>query len=63
MPQLFEGNQATGTVKPELAQRWGMTSKASVIAGGGDNAVGAIGVGIWRKVRLCFLWEHPGYIL
>lgn len=49
MPQLFEGNQATGTVKPELAQRWGMTSKVSVIAGGGDNAVGAIGVGIWRK--------------
>ncbi|QHM73285.1 xylulokinase [Mixta intestinalis] len=45
MPQLFEGNQITGYLLPELAQRWGMTS-VPVIAGGGDNAAGAVGTGM-----------------
>ncbi len=49
MPQLFEGNQVTGTLKSELAKRWGMNSNVTIVAGGGDNAAGAIGVGIWRK--------------
>jgi xylulokinase len=45
MPKLFEGNQITGTLLPELAQRWGM-QEVPIVAGGGDNAAGAIGVGI-----------------
>lgn len=45
MPQLYEGNQITGTLLPELAQRWGM-AVVPLVAGGGDNAAGAIGVGI-----------------
>jgi xylulokinase len=45
MPALFEGNQITGALRPEIAKRWGM-SAIPVVAGGGDNAAGAIGVGI-----------------
>lgn len=45
MPDLFESNQITGLVLPEHAQRWGMGS-IPVVAGTGDNAAGAIGVGL-----------------
>ncbi|WP_437608916.1 xylulokinase [Erwinia sp. V71] len=47
MPQLFEGNQITGHLQADLAQRWGMKA-VPVVAGGGDNAAGAIGVGMFR---------------
>lgn len=49
MPRLYEGNQITGTLLPELAKRWGMQT-VPLIAGGGDNAAGAVGAGI----------VHPG---
>lgn len=45
MPELFEGSEVTGHLKPELADRWRMKN-VPVIAGGGDNAAGAVGVGI-----------------
>ncbi|YCH30646.1 xylulokinase [Erwinia sp. PK3-005] len=45
MPTLFEGNQVTGYLQPQLAQRWGMES-VPVVAGGGDNAAGAVGTGM-----------------
>ncbi|OED88029.1 xylulokinase [Vibrio crassostreae] len=45
MPKLFEGNEITGVLSEEIAIEWGMT-QVPVIAGGGDNAAGAIGVGI-----------------
>lgn len=45
MPKLFEGNQITGQLFPELAEKWGMPS-VPIVAGAGDNAAGAIGVGI-----------------
>jgi len=48
MPRLFEGNQVTGTLLPQMAARWGMPA-VPVVAGGGDNAAGAIGVGIYRQ--------------
>ena len=44
MPDLFEGNQVTGYLSGALAQRWSMNS-VPVVAGGGDNAAGAVGVG------------------
>ncbi|OUI79163.1 xylulose kinase [Commensalibacter intestini] len=49
MPKLFEGNESTGQIRPELASRWGLSPKVTITAGAGDNAAGAIGVGIWRK--------------
>ncbi|MGL6313596.1 xylulokinase [Vibrio sp. WXL103] len=45
MPKLYEGNQVTGVLTRSVAQKWGMP-QVPVIAGGGDNAAGAIGVGI-----------------
>ncbi|UIP30603.1 xylulokinase [Photobacterium sp. TLY01] len=45
MPSLYEGNEITGTLSPEIAEMWGMPC-VPVVAGAGDNAAGAIGVGI-----------------
>lgn len=45
MPKLFEGSESTGTLSEEIATQWGM-SCVPIIAGGGDNAAGAVGVGI-----------------
>lgn len=45
MPELLEGNQVSGYLHDELASRWNMQS-VPVIAGGGDNAAGAIGLGM-----------------
>lgn len=45
MPRLYEGNQITGTLRAEIAADWGM-GQVPVAAGAGDNAGGAIGVGV-----------------
>ena len=45
MPALFEGCEVTGSLRPAVAQSWNMP-EALVVAGGGDNAAGAVGVGM-----------------
>jgi xylulokinase len=45
MPELFEGNAPTGELRGEVAQAWGM-ARVPVAGGGGDNAAGAVGVGV-----------------
>jgi xylulokinase len=45
MPKLFEGSAITGQLRAELAEAWGM-DRVPVVAGGGDNAAGAVGVGV-----------------
>ncbi len=45
MPKLHEGTQATGVLRADVAGRWGM-GRVPVAAGGGDNAAGAVGVGV-----------------
>ncbi|MFT6022373.1 MAG: xylulokinase [Ascidiaceihabitans sp.] len=45
MPTLFEGSQVVGTVRPDLAKILGLPADVQVVAGGGDNAVAACGVG------------------
>ena len=47
MPSLHEGNAVTGQLRAELAEAWGM-ARVPVVAGGGDNAAGAVGVGVVR---------------
>ncbi len=47
MPSLFEGNQVTGHLYQHLAERWGM-KQVPIVAGAGDNAAGAIGVGVTK---------------
>lgn len=45
MPALFEGSEITGKLLPDVAMAWDMPA-VSVVAGGGDNAAGAVGVGM-----------------
>jgi xylulokinase len=45
MPQLFEGSAITGMLRAEVAEQWGVP-RVPVAAGGGDNAAGAVGVGV-----------------
>ncbi|KAE9528351.1 xylulokinase [Testudinibacter aquarius] len=47
MPELMEGNQISGYLLPDIADQWGM-NPVPVVAGGGDNAAGAIGVGLYK---------------
>jgi xylulokinase len=47
MPKLFEGNEITGELRADIAEAWGM-SRVPVVAGGSDNAAGAVGVGVVR---------------
>ncbi|MFA9488058.1 MULTISPECIES: xylulokinase [unclassified Mannheimia] len=47
MPKLFEGNQITSYLRPTLAEQWKMKS-VPIVAGGGDNAAGAIGIGLYQ---------------
>jgi xylulokinase len=45
MPALYEGTHATGRLRRDVATSWGM-EEVAVAAGGGDNAAGAVGVGV-----------------
>lgn len=45
MPDLYEGCEVTGVLKNDVAQAWKMPA-VPVVAGGGDNAAGAVGVGM-----------------
>ncbi|MDP3228220.1 MAG: xylulokinase [Acidovorax sp.] len=45
MPALAEGNAATGTLRSDVARRWGLSDGVVVAAGAGDNAASAVGVG------------------
>lgn len=48
MPTLCEGSAIAGQLKAEFTQRWGMPGKVIFAGGAGDNAAGAIGVGVVR---------------
>ncbi|MBE2214204.1 MAG: xylulokinase, partial [Opitutaceae bacterium] len=45
LPALSGSDQAAGTLRPELAQKYGLSCDVVVSAGGGDNMMGAIGTG------------------
>ena len=45
LPDLVEGSEAAGAVKPELASRWHLGEDVLLVGGGADNAAAACGVG------------------
>lgn len=45
LPGLSESSEAAGTLRPELAEKFGLSADVVVSAGGGDNMMGAIGTG------------------
>lgn len=48
MPGLVEGSAASGQMRPELAQRWGLPAGVIVAGGAGDNAAAGIGTGVTK---------------
>ncbi|ETX29772.1 xylulokinase [Roseivivax isoporae] len=47
MPRLVEGAAPSGTLRADLARRWGM-GEVVVAGGAGDNAASAVGIGVTR---------------
>ena len=45
LPRLYESYEPIGTIKPELARRFGLPENVKVAAGAADNAAAAIGTG------------------
>ena len=45
LPKLSSSDSIVGTLRPELAQKYGLSADVIVSAGGGDNMMGAIGTG------------------
>ncbi len=48
MPSLVEGSAPSGTLRPAIAQAFGLRAGIPVAGGAGDNAATAIGLGIAR---------------
>ena len=46
LPALYESAEITGTISAECAAETGLVTGTPVVAGAGDNAAGAIGMGI-----------------
>jgi xylulokinase len=46
MPSLVEGTEPAGTLRAELAGKWGISGSVVVAGGAGDNASSACGMGI-----------------
>ena len=46
MPQLYEGSEATGSLRRALAKEWGMREDVVIAGGAGDQAAGAVGMGV-----------------
>lgn len=46
MPALFEGSEATGILRREVARDWGLPDNVMIAGGAGDNSAGGIGVGV-----------------
>ncbi len=45
LPKISGSHEAAGTLKPELAAKYGFSPDVVISAGGGDNMMGAIGTG------------------
>lgn len=45
LPRIYESYEVVGTIKPEIAERFGLSDQVKVAAGAGDNAAAAVGTG------------------
>ncbi len=46
MPRLYESYEVVGTLKPDVAEKLGLSPDVKVVAGAGDNAAAAVGTGV-----------------
>ncbi|NHN31252.1 xylulokinase [Paenibacillus agricola] len=49
LPPLFESNEIAGYLLPAIAELTGLKAGTPVVAGGGDQACGAVGVGVVKQ--------------
>ncbi len=49
LPKVYESEQITGTLLPEVAEELGLSSSCKVVGGAGDCAAGAVGNGIVKQ--------------
>jgi xylulokinase len=52
MPKVYESTEVTGTISQSAADETGLKVGTKIIAGAGDNAAGAIGMGITKPGML-----------
>jgi xylulokinase len=45
MPELIEGSNPSGSLRPELAKEWALSGEVVIAGGAGDVAAGAVGLG------------------
>ena len=49
MPKVCEGTDQTGTLKKEIADKYGFSQNCKVYGGAGDNAAAAVGLGLYEE--------------
>src|SRR2546429_6457745 len=49
LPRVYESADVTGVVSPAGAEATGLRAGTPIVAGGGDQAAGAVGMGIVRS--------------
>ncbi len=49
LPKVYEGPEVTGHITPEVEKLTGVPAGTPVVAGGGDNAASAVGVGVVKE--------------
>lgn len=62
LPPTFEGHETTGEVTSEVAALTGLRGGTPVVAGGGDQAAGAVGVGVVRPGSIAVTLGTSGVV-
>jgi xylulokinase len=62
LPPTWEGPQVTGTITATAAAATGLAAGTPVVAGGGDQAANAVGVGAIAAGRMCLSLGTSGVI-
>ncbi len=62
LPQTFEGHETTSEVNTEAAAATGLRKGTAVVAGGGDQAAQAIGVGVVRPGTMAVTLGTSGVV-
>lgn len=62
MPTAYEGPEVTGYITAEAADATGLLAGTPVVAGGGDQAAGALGVGAVRESALAVTLGTSGVV-
>ena len=63
MPELVEGCEKVGELRPDLASEWGLSHPVSVAGGAGDNAATACGIGVFRSGQALLSLGTSGVLL